>query len=255
MAQSDLAGSIAAARLLVERAAAVTVLTGAGISTDSGIPDFRGPNGLWTKNPEAEKASNIRYYLGDPDVRIRNWAARASGEIWVDREPNAGHRALVRLQDQGKLHTIITQNVDGLHQKAGIEADRMVEIHGTTRRAMCLQCDWRDDIEVVLDRVRNGEPDPHCQRCEGILKSATISFGQSLEPVALERAQLAAESCDLFLAVGTTLAVYPVAGTLPLARRHGASVIILNGEPTEMDDLADVVINDSISDVLPQLVG
>jgi NAD-dependent deacetylase len=245
---------IATARRLLADATAVTVLTGAGISTDSGIPDFRGPNGLWTKNPDAEKASDIRYYLGDADVRVRNWTARAAGEIWVDREPNDGHRALVRLQQQDKLHTLITQNVDGLHQKAGIDPGLMVEIHGNTRRAMCLDCDWRDDIEVVLTRVRNGEPDPRCHTCGGILKSATISFGQALEPLDLQRAQAAAESCDVFLAVGTSLAVYPIANAVPIAKRHGAAVIIVNGEPTEMDELADVVVNASISDALPQIV-
>jgi NAD-dependent deacetylase len=246
---------IQSARRLVADASTVTVLTGAGISTDSGIPDFRGPNGLWTKNPSAERASDIRHYLGDPDVRVRNWAARAAGEIWVDREPNDGHRSLVRLQHQRKLHTLITQNVDGLHQKAGIDPQRMVEIHGNTRRAMCLSCEWRDDIEVVLARVRAGEPDPRCHDCGGILKSATISFGQSLVAADLERAQEAAESCDLFLAVGTTLAVYPIAATVPLAKRSGAAVVIVNGDPTEMDDLADVVLHASISDVLPQILA
>jgi NAD-dependent deacetylase len=255
MERADLDHQIQVARRLIVAARAVTVLTGAGISTDSGLPDFRGPNGLWTKNPEAEKASNIRHYVGDPAVRVRNWAARAAGEIWVDREPNEGHRALVRLQHQAKLHTLITQNVDGLHQKAGTDPEFMVEIHGNTRRAMCLDCDWRDDIEVVLARVRAGEADPRCEVCSGLLKSATISFGQSLDPDSLERAQLAAEACDVFLAVGTTLAVYPIAGALPLAKRHGAAVVIVNGEPTEMDDLADAVVNGSISHALPRILG
>lgn len=254
MAQADLIDSIETARRLVERAQAVTVLTGAGISTDSGIPDFRGPNGLWTRNPDAEKASDIRYYVSDPEVRKRNWAARVAGEIWVDREPNEGHRALVRLEQQGKLHALITQNVDGLHQKAGNDPARVIEVHGNTRRAMCLSCDWTDEIEAVLARVRNGEPDPHCQSCGGILKSATISFGQALDPEVIDRAQIAAMECDLFLAIGTTLAVYPVANTVPRAKRHGAQVIILNGTPTEMDDLADVVLQASISEVLPLII-
>jgi NAD-dependent deacetylase len=255
MERADLDHQIQVARRLITAAHAVTVLTGAGISTDSGLPDFRGPDGLWTKNPEAEKASNIRHYVGDPAVRVRNWAARAAGEIWVDREPNDGHRALVGLQHQAKLHTLITQNVDGLHQKAGTDPELMVEIHGNTRRAMCLECDWRDDIEVVLARVRAGEADPRCEVCRGLLKSATISFGQSLDPDSLERAQRAAEACDVFLAVGTTLAVYPIAGALPLAKRHGAAVVIVNGGPTEMDDLADAVVNGSISDALPRILG
>ena len=254
MAEGAPAEAIESARSLLRDAAAVTVLTGAGISTDSGIPDFRGPNGLWTRNPDAEKASNLRYYVEDPDVRRRNWAARAAGELWVDREPNDGHRALVRLEQQGKLRALITQNVDGLHQKAGSDPGLVVEVHGNTRRAMCLSCDWRDDIEVVLDRVRSGDPDPTCEICGGILKSATISFGQALDPVTIDRAQAGAEACDVFLAVGTTLAVYPVAATVPVAKKAGARVVILNGEPTEMDDLADVLLRGSISDLLPRIV-
>lgn len=246
---------LARAQALVDDATAVTVLTGAGISTDSGIPDFRGPNGLWTRDPEAEKASDIRHYVGDPEVRIRNWARRAAGELWADREPNPGHRALVRLEQRDKLQLLITQNVDGLHLKAGSSPDRVVEIHGNTRRAMCLSCDWRDDIEVVLARVRAGEPDPPCTVCGGILKSATISFGQSLVPEDLERAQQAAARCDLFLAVGTSLAVYPIAHTVRVAMRSGARVVIVNGEPTPYDDDADVALHFSISDALPQICG
>jgi NAD-dependent protein deacetylase/lipoamidase len=255
VAIADLAVRIELARQLVDNAGAITVLTGAGISTDSGIPDFRGPNGVWTKNPEAERASNIRYYVADPELRRRNWAARVAGAIWADVEPNDGHRALVRLEERGKLHTLITQNIDGLHQKAGTDPARVVEIHGTTRGAMCLSCDWRGDIEGVLGRVREGEADPHCTNCGGILKSATISFGQSLVPEDLERAGIAAEECDLFLAVGTSLAVYPIANTVPIARKAGARLIILNGEPTEYDPIADVVIHASISEVLPLIVA
>jgi NAD-dependent deacetylase len=160
----------------------------------------------------------------------------------------------VQLEQQGKLHALITQNVDGLHQKAGTDPELVIEVHGNTRRAMCLSCDWRDDIDVVLDRVRAGEPDPSCTHCGGILKSATISFGQSLEPEVIDRAQISAMECDAFLAVGSTLAVYPVANTVPRAKRHGAAVIILNGEPTEMDDVADVVLRGSISELLPRIV-
>jgi NAD-dependent deacetylase len=246
---------LAVAERLVHAANAVMVLTGAGISTDSGIPDFRGPNGLWTRDPEAEKASDIRYYLSDPEVRARNWQRRASGELWADREPNAGHRALVRLEARQKQLLLVTQNVDGLHQKAGSDPRLMVEIHGNTRRAMCLTCDWRDDIEVVLDRVRAGDVDPRCTLCGGVLKSATISFGQSLVAEDLERAQSAAETCDLFLAVGTSLAVYPIADTVRVASRKGARLIIVNGEPTPFDDVADVVLHASISDALPRIVG
>lgn len=255
MAALHLDDQIALARALIQAAQRVTVLTGAGISTDSGIPDFRGPQGLWTRNPGAEKASNLQYYVAEPEVRVRNWAARAAGELWVDREPNAGHHALVRLERAGKLHALITQNVDGLHQKAGSDPDRVIEVHGNTRRAMCLSCDWRDDIEVVLGRVRAGEPDPKCLDCGGILKSATISFGQALDPDVIDRAGFAAMECDLFLAIGSTLAVYPVANTVPRAKRHGAAVVIVNGEATEMDDIADAVLRGSISEVLDRIIN
>lgn len=245
---------VAEAAALVDAAERVAVLTGAGISTDSGIPDFRGPNGLWTRDPEAEKASDIRYYISDPAVRRRNWERRAAGELWADSEPNDGHRALVRLEARGKLLLLITQNVDGLHRKAGTSPERLVEIHGNTRRAMCLDCDWRDDIEVVLDRVRAGDTDPRCLRCGGLLKSATISFGQSLVAADLERAQNAAAACDLFLAIGTSLTVYPIADTVRIALRNGARVVIVNAEPTPFDRDADVVLHLSISDTLPQII-
>jgi len=233
----------------------VVVLTGAGISTDSGIPDFRGPNGLWTRNPEAERASNIRHYVGDPEVRRINWQRRAAGELWADVEPNAGHHAIVHLEELGKLHTLITQNVDELHQQAGTSPDKIVEIHGTTRKVKCLVCGWRAEMEVVLQRVRAGDPDPHCTECGGILKSDTVSFGQSLDPENLERAEMAAHDADLFLAVGTSLAVFPINETARIAKSAGAKLVIINREPTPFDLLADVVIHDSISDVLPAVVG
>ncbi len=243
------------ARELVDQASRIVVLTGAGISTDSGIPDFRGPNGLWTKNPEAEKASNINYYLSDPGVRKANWKLRAEGALWANVEPNEGHHALVALQERGILHTLITQNVDELHQRAGISSDRVVEIHGTTRKAACLECEYRDDIEVVLERVRGGEADPMCTFCGGILKSATISFGQNLVFEDLQRSEVAANECDLLLAVGSTLGVYPIANVVPIAASQGTPVIIVNGEPTQFDALAEVVINASISAVLPAVCG
>ncbi len=240
---------------LVEASSRIAVLTGAGISTDSGIPDFRGPDGIWTKNPEAEKASDISCYVSDPGIRRQRWEMRASGELWPDVAPNAGHRALVHLEQRGIVDTLVTQNVDGLHQAAGSDPALVVEIHGTTRRAMCLDCEWRDDIEVVLERVRAGDHDPRCSDCGGLLKSATVSFGQSLFPGDVERIEQAAISCDLVLAVGTSLSVYPVAAMVPLAARHGAGVVIVNGEPTAMDDLADVLVLGSISEVLGIVVG
>ena len=248
-------GGAVRARGLIDEAEAIAVLTGAGISTDSGIPDFRGPQGLWTRDPQAERASNIRYYLSDPEVRRANWASRASGRLWADAEPNIGHRALVHLESRGKLHTLITQNIDELHQRAGSDPAKIVEIHGTTRKAACLSCDWRADMEVVLERVRSGEQDPPCPHCGGILKSATVSFGQALDPVDLQRSEKAATRADLFLAVGTSLTVHPINQTVAIAHKHGARIVILNAEPTPFDGIADVVLWESISDVLPLIVG
>lgn len=237
----------------IDTAERIVVLTGAGISTDSGIPDFRGPKGLWTKNPGAEKMATLQHYLEDSEVRQRAWQNRLESAA-DSREPNAGHIALCALEERGKLHTLITQNVDSLHHKAGTSPDLLVEIHGNTREVVCLQCDERAPMARALDRVRNGENDPACRSCGGILKSATISFGQGLVAQDLQRAERAARECDLLLAVGTTLGVYPIAGVVPVAREAGARVVILNGEPTEMDQLADTVLRGSISQVLPVLV-
>jgi len=239
---------------LVAGAERVVVLTGAGISTDSGIPDFRGPEGLWTKNPEAEKTATIQHYLSDTSVRQRSWERMAEGSMWDGKQPNAGHEALVRLEELGKLHLLITQNVDGLHEVAGTSRDRLVEIHGTTRYVRCLDCGDEAPMERALERVRGGEADPACRTCGGILKSATISFGQNLVHSDLERSELAATSCDLMLAVGTTLTVYPIANVVPIALQSGADVVIINAEPTPFDREASVVLHASISDVLPQVV-
>ncbi len=241
-------------RRWVEDAARIVVLTGAGISTDSGIPDFRGPQGLWTRNPEAEKLATIQHYLADPEVRRRAWRSRLESPAWTAR-PNAGHRALVALERRGKLDTLVTQNVDGLHQRAGSSPDRVVEIHGSIREVVCLDCGDRAPTERVLERVRAGEEDPACRGCGGILKTATVSFGQPLAPEALARAREAACRCDLLLAVGTRLSVWPVAGMVPLAREAGARVVIVNAEPTDMDALADAVLRGPIAEILPRLVG
>ena len=229
------------------------VLTGAGISTDSGIADFRGPQGVWTKNPEAEKMATLQAYVSDPELRARSWQNRLTSPMW-SASPNAAHRALVDLERSGRLDLLVTQNIDGLHQKAGSDPARMVEIHGTSLEVMCLGCGDRQPAEPVHDRVRAGEADPTCAICGGILKSATISFGQSLVAEDLIRAEEAAANCDVLLAVGSTLAVFPAAGLVPVAVRHGAVTIIVNGEPTDMDSLADVVLRESIGDCLPALV-
>jgi NAD-dependent deacetylase len=242
------------ARAMVAAARRITVLTGAGISTDSGIPDFRGPNGLWTKDPKAERTSNIEYYVSDPEVRRLAWQGRIN---WMasPRHPNDGHRAVVVLARRGVLDTLVTQNIDGLHQAAGIDPTRVVEIHGTIHEVVCLDCGARTPMGQTLDRVRAGEDDPACLTCGGMLKSATISFGQNLVEADLERAFDAAASCDLLLAVGSTLSVYPVAAMVPTASRAGARIVIVNADRTEMDDLADAVVRGSISEVLPAIVA
>ncbi len=259
MAPETSEADLARSRALIEQARRVVVLTGAGISTDSGIQDFRGPNGLWTKNPEAEKTMTLQTYMADPEHRRRAWQNRLTSTLW-EAEPNAGHRALVDLERSGRLDTLVTQNIDGLHQKAGTEPALVVEIHGTTRDVICLNCGDRQPSEPVHERVRGGETDPTCLVevgggvCGGILKPATISFGQSLVPEDLFRAESAAAACDLLLAVGSTLGVFPAAGLVPLAVQHGAVVVILNGGPTDMDSLADVVVHGRIGACLPRMV-
>ena len=260
LVDEDNQADVARARALIEQAQRVVVLTGAGISTDSGIADFRGPNGIWTKNPEAEKKMTLQAYVSDPEMRASAWQNRLTSTMF-DAEPNSGHRALVELERSGRLDTLVTQNIDGLHQKAGTDPALMVEIHGTTRDVMCLRCGDRQPSQPVHDRVRAGEADPSClvegahgAPCGGILKPATISFGQSLVPEDLIRAEVAAGAADLLLAVGSTLGVFPAAGLVPIAVQHGAVVIIVNGGPTDMDSLADVVVYGRIGDCLPKMV-
>jgi NAD-dependent deacetylase len=249
------------AKELIAAAGRVVVLTGAGISTASGIPDFRGPSGVWTKNPEAEKLSTLHVYMSDPEVRRRAWQERLESPAW-NATPNAGHYALVALEHLGVLDTLVTQNIDGLHQTAGTDPERVVEIHGTVHEVVCMSCGARRPMPEVLERVKAGEKDPACLEragpdtmCGGILKSATISFGQNLVPEDLERAERAASACDLLLAVGSSLSVYPVAGLVPAAHLSGARVVIVNGEPTQYDSIADVVIHGPIDEVLPAIVG
>ena len=239
-------------RRWVDGAQRVVVLTGAGISTDSGIPDFRGPQGVWTKNPMAEKLSNIHYYLSDPEVRKASWKARMDHTAW-SAAPNAGHRALAALEKRGKLHALITQNIDELHQQAGNSPDKVIEVHGTMRKVVCMSCGMTAPMEKALERVRSGEEDPPCRDCGGILKSATISFGQNLVPAVIDRAMRAAEEADVLISIGTSLQVYPVAGAVPAARAAGARIVIINAEPTPFDDVAHAVFNDSISHILPRL--
>jgi NAD-dependent deacetylase len=242
------------ARRRVDAAERIVVLTGAGISTESGIPDFRGPKGVWTRNPAAEKQSTIQNYLAEADVRKAAWRSRLDSPAW-SAEPNAGHRALVALERRGKLHALVTQNIDELHQRAGSSPALVVEVHGSMRRVMCWQCGRRAPMAEALDRVRAGEDDPHCLVCAGILKSDTISFGQALVPEVIARAMTVAGEADLLLAIGTTLQVQPVASMVPIAARAGAAIVIVNDQETALDALADVVIRAPIGAVLTAICG
>jgi len=230
----------------------VVALTGAGISTESGIPDFRGPQGVWTRNPRAERLSNIDAYMSDPEVRKLAWKSRVDHPAW-QAAPNAGHQALVDLERRGKLHALITQNIDGLHQRAGSSPDIVIEVHGTMHFIVCMRCGWRGPSGPVLDRVRAGEEDPPCESCGFVLKSDTISFGQQLVPEVIDRAMRAAGEADLFMAVGTSLQVYPVAAAVSLAMRARARLVICNAEPTPFDQMADAVFREPNGEILPAL--
>jgi NAD-dependent deacetylase len=252
MAPMNADPGLATIRSWIDAARRVTVLTGAGISTDSGIPDFRGPQGVWTLNPKAEKMSDIRYYTTDPEVRRLSWQSRLAHPAWT-AAPNAGHLALAALERRGKLHALITQNIDGLHQRAGVPAEKVIEVHGTLHQVICLSCGWRGPMQQTLDRVRAGEQDPACLSCGGLLKSDTISFGQQLIPEVIDRALRVAREAEVFIAIGSTLQVYPVAGAVPVALEAGARVVIINAGVTQFDDVADAVVRLPIGEVLPGL--
>jgi NAD-dependent deacetylase len=237
----------------IDAADSVTVLTGAGISTESGIPDYRGPQGAWTTDPDSAKYVDIDHYVADPQIRSRSWIRRGEHPAWTVK-PNDGHRALVRLERLGKLNRLITQNIDGLHQRAGSGSDRVLEIHGNLFGVECLGCDARTTMREALDRVAAGEPDPPCLDCGGILKSSTIFFGQNLKASVLQASATAAAQCQLFLAVGTSLTVHPAAGLVDVALRAGARVVICVAEPTPYDHRADAVLRDPLSQVLPAIV-
>jgi NAD-dependent deacetylase len=236
----------------VSAADKVVALTGAGISTESGIPDFRGPNGVWTRHPGAEKLASIHHYMNDPELRVRAWQTRLHHPARRAR-PNPAHQALARLENLDRLDTLITQNIDGLHLIAGTSPQRLIEIHGNMRQVICTTCGDCGPMEGALARVRAGENDPPCQGCGGILKSATISFGQSLVKEDLERAQRAALSCDLFLAIGTSLTVFPVAHLPRIALRAGARLVIFNAGPTAVDRLAEARVTGPVGESLPAL--
>jgi NAD-dependent deacetylase len=230
------------------------VLTGAGISTDSGIPDFRGPQGVWTRNPIAELTANYRDYLANPELRVQSWLARRDNPAW-QAEPNAGHRALADLERGGRSVRILTQNIDRLHQKAGSTERRVLELHGNMFEVVCVRCGVRAAMRETLDRVAAGEPDPPCRACGGVLKSATIMFGQALDEDVISQAAVYAQVSEIFLAVGTSLRVHPAAGLCEIAVESGADLVIVNAEPTPYDDLATELIREPISAALPRIVA
>ena len=230
----------------------VAVLTGAGVSTDSGIPDFRGPQGIWTKNPAAEKLSTYQAYMADPELRRRSWHTRLEHPAWA-AEPNPAHRALARLACSAIDTQVITQNIDGLHQRAGTPHERVIELHGTMFAVVCTTCGDRTDMAAALDRVRAGEDDPACALCGGILKSATVMFGQPLDPGVFDRAAAAATYCDLFLAIGSTLTVEPAASLCAVAAEAGARLVIVNRDPTPYDRVATAVVRDPIGEAIPRI--
>jgi NAD-dependent deacetylase len=242
------------ARQWIAAAQSITVFTGAGISTESGIPDFRGPNGLWTMNPAAEKAATLQHYLSDPGVRRFAWHNRLHSPAW-DALPNRGHLAIYELERQGRLGAVVTQNIDELHQRAGHDPGNVIEVHGTMRWSRCWTCGDRRPMPETLERVRAGEEDPHCLVCGvGVLKSDTVSFGQPLVPEVIDAAMRAADACDVLLAAGSSLSVFPAANVVPRAKSGGARVVIVNGEPTAMDRFADVVLIGSLGELLPALI-
>ncbi|MFF7454814.1 NAD-dependent deacetylase [Kitasatospora sp. NPDC008115] len=231
----------------------IAVLTGAGISTDSGIPDYRGPNGLWQRDPDAQRLVTIGPYLSDPEVRRQAWRMRAEAGA-LAAEPNAGHRALVGLERSGLPVRVLTQNVDGLHQRAGQTPRKVLELHGTAREVQCVDCRAVGPMEEALKRVAAGEPDPECRDCGGILRPRTVMFGENLDPDVLQQADAISKACELFIAVGTSLQVFPVAALPYNAVKTGSRLIIVNGEPTPFDEAAEEVVREPISTALPALV-
>jgi len=240
------------ARRMVSEACRIVVFTGAGISTDSGIPDFRGPNGVWTRNPQAEKAATLQHYLADAELRKLAWQNRVHSPAW-DAQPNAAHLAIVQLEQRGQLTALVTQNIDELHQRAGNDPAKVIEVHGTMHWSRCWECGDRRRMLDVLERVRAGDPDPACELCGGVLKSDTISFGQALVPEVIDAALAAADRCDLLIAAGSSLSVFPAANVVPRAKAAGAGIVIANGEPTKMDRFADEIVVGPLSQTLPSM--
>ncbi|MEW2544648.1 Sir2 family NAD-dependent protein deacetylase [Streptomyces sp. NPDC047002] len=231
----------------------VAILTGAGISTDSGIPDYRGPNGVWRRDPGAERYVTYEAYMSDPQLRRRAWRRRADSPT-LRAEPNAAHRAIADLDRSGTPVRVLTQNVDGLHQRAGLPGEKVLELHGTAREIMCTACRRRSPVDRALARVAAGEEDPPCEECGGILKSATVMFGERLDQAVLREALAIAKGCEVFLAVGSTLQVRPAASLAGVAADHGARLIVVNADPTPYDARAERVVREPIGTSLPPLL-
>ncbi len=246
----DLESPLAKALPWLRHARRILVFTGAGISTESGIPDFRGPNGVW--NTTDPNRYTIDSYVKDRDVRVERWQARLESRF-AGAAPNEAHRAITRLQQAGLAPVVVTQNIDGLHQKAGTV--NVIELHGTSTEAVCLECARRMPIDVALDRVREGDVDPHCELCGGLLKTATISFGQPLVPADIHRAVEEARLADVCLAVGSTLSVWPAAGVPVETIRQGGRLVIVNEGATDLDGMAALIVSGRAGTVLPELVG
>jgi NAD-dependent protein deacetylase/lipoamidase len=248
--QSD--SAIAALARLIEAARRAVVFTGAGISTESGIPDFRSPGGIWTRMAPID----FDDFLASETARRETWRRRFALQETLDAaRPNRGHRAVAELVRRGTVSSVITQNIDGLHQESGVPAERVIELHGNTTYATCLDCGTRHELAAIrLAFERDGEP-PRCVRCEGFVKTATISFGQAMPQAAMRRAELETLAADLFIVLGSSLVVYPAAGFPELAKRNGAALVIVNREPTGLDAIADLVLNRPIGDTLGAAAG
>jgi NAD-dependent deacetylase len=242
----------AALRTLIDRARRVALFTGAGISTESGIPDFRSPGGIWTRNAPID----FQDFISSEEARREAWRRKFATDPTIRAaEPNRGHRAVATLIRQGKAQAVITQNIDGLHQASGIPDRQVIELHGNTTYAHCLDCGERYEIEALRVQFEKDQTPPACLRCEGFVKTATISFGQAMPEAAMLRAEAETRSADLFIVLGSSLVVYPAAGFPAMAKRNGAVLAIVNREPTPLDDIADLVVNDSIGDVMGSALG
>jgi NAD-dependent deacetylase len=249
--ESELREAAASLTAMLRACSRAVVFTGAGISTESGIPDFRSPGGIWTQIAPIE----FDDFLRSAEMRREAWRRRiAMEEMFARVKPNAGHIAVAELVRCGKVHHIITQNIDNLHQDSGVAVDQVIELHGNTRYAKCLDCGQRAELPPIRAHFEAlGEP-PDCAACGGLMKTATISFGQPMPELEMARAEKATLACDLFLVLGSSLVVYPAAGFPRLAKRNGAKLVIVNREPTEQDDIADLVIHSAIGETMSAAV-